>query len=170
MLPMLKLYLFHQVNIPLVHWKMILTLGYAICKLQEDFILIKTITYHWFRMAIWSEWLWCWRIPGRFKWYLESWNCRPPFKNNESKQEVNAINSIVRFKHLILGCYLFTHPRKLPEYAHDQQEITCALLQGKPELTYWYIETNYHPNHLPNTKKSNMKLRLSQIKWRNIKK
>ncbi|VVT50575.1 uncharacterized protein SAPINGB_P002809 [Magnusiomyces paraingens] len=74
-------------------------------------------------------------------------------KNNESKQEVNAINSIVRFKHLILGCYLFTHPRKLPEYAHDQQEITCALLQGKPELTYWYIETNYHPNHLPNTKK-----------------
>lgn len=75
-------------------------------------------------------------------------------KTNASKTEFHAINSIVRFKHLILGCYLLTHPQKLPEYAHEQQEITCAFLQGKPELTYWYVETNYHPQHAENEVKA----------------
>lgn len=67
-------------------------------------------------------------------------------KTLESKVNIHAIDSIFRLRHLVLGCYLLTHPRKLPDYGFDQQEITCAY-NANPERTYWYFETNYHPRH-----------------------
>lgn len=63
-----------------------------------------------------------------------------------AKDEWRAIYSIVKFKHPLRMCYLFSHRVKLPESAFGQQEITCAR-NGVDENAYWFVETNYHPMH-----------------------
>lgn len=76
-------------------------------------------------------------------WKIETVNLS---KTEESKSEIHAIDTVFRLRHLVLGCYLLTHPIKLPEYGFEQQEVTCAY-NANPERTYWYFETNYHPMH-----------------------
>lgn len=69
-----------------------------------------------------------------------------------AKTEWRAINSVVKFKHPLRMCYLFSHRVKLPESAYSQQEITCAR-NGIDENSYWIVETNYHPMHPENADK-----------------
>lgn len=76
---------------------------------------------------------------------------------NGNQSSILAIESILRFKHVLLGCYLLSHPTKLPEYSFEQQEVTCAH-SPTLENTYWYIETNYHPKHSTNEKKVSYKI------------
>lgn len=63
-----------------------------------------------------------------------------------AKSEWRALNSIVRLKHPLRDCYLFSHRVKLPQNAFAQQEITCAK-NGIDENSYWFVEVNYHPMH-----------------------
>lgn len=63
-----------------------------------------------------------------------------------AKTEWRAINSIVKFKHPLRRCYLFSHRVKLPASAFHQQEITCAR-NGVDDGAMWFVETNYHPLH-----------------------
>lgn len=71
-----------------------------------------------------------------------------------AKTEWRAINSIVRFKHPLRMCYLFSHRVKLPASAFYQQEITCAR-NGVKDASLWFVETNYHPMHPEDADKVN---------------
>lgn len=62
----------------------------------------------------------------------------------EAKQNVRAIQTVFRLRHAMTGCYLFSHEVKLPKWAYEQQEVTCAT-QGIKPLSYWYVETNENP-------------------------
>jgi len=62
----------------------------------------------------------------------------------EAKENVRAIQTVFRLRHAMTGCYLFSHEVKLPKWAYEQQEVTCAT-QGIKPLSYWYVETNENP-------------------------
>ncbi|KAJ3041920.1 hypothetical protein HDV00_008429 [Rhizophlyctis rosea] len=57
---------------------------------------------------------------------------------------IDAIYTKIRLVHVNLGCKLFSHTVKLPEWGHGQQEVTCAK-NGKKKLTTWRIEYNENP-------------------------
>lgn len=63
----------------------------------------------------------------------------------EAKERVIALKTIFKLRHLVSGCYLFSHEVNLPEWGFNQQEVTCAT-QGKFHLTQWYVEDNENMN------------------------
>lgn len=61
-------------------------------------------------------------------------------KDPESKKRLRTLRTHFRLRHALQGCYLFSHKVKLPEWAYEQQEVTCnknAVLAN----SLWYIET-----------------------------
>jgi dolichyl-phosphate-mannose-protein mannosyltransferase len=60
------------------------------------------------------------------------------------KERLRTIQSKFRLVHIMTGCVLFSHKVKLPEWASEQQEVTCAK-QGTLPNSIWYIEYNEHP-------------------------
>lgn len=44
---------------------------------------------------------------------------------SKAKKQLQAINTKFRLKHMMSGCYLFSHKVKLPEWGYGQQEVTC---------------------------------------------
>ena len=58
-----------------------------------------------------------------------------------AQERLRAIDTIFRLRHAMTGCYLWSHETSLPEWGHNQQEVTCAT-QGVRPLSYWYIEDN----------------------------
>lgn len=54
-----------------------------------------------------------------------------------------AIDTKVRLRHSMQGCYLFSTRKTLPDYAFQQQEVACAH-QGKYENTLWFVESNFN--------------------------
>ncbi|RYP37530.1 hypothetical protein DL768_010858 [Monosporascus sp. mg162] len=62
-----------------------------------------------------------------------------------AKERLRTIQTKFRLIHLMTGCALFSHKVKLPEWASEQQEVTCAK-QGTLPNSLWYIESNYHPS------------------------
>ncbi|KAF8522329.1 MIR motif-containing protein [Gautieria morchelliformis] len=50
-----------------------------------------------------------------------------------------------RLRHLLTGCYLFSHKVKLPEWGFEQQEVTCNR-NAVRDNSLWYVETNTHPS------------------------
>jgi dolichyl-phosphate-mannose-protein mannosyltransferase len=64
--------------------------------------------------------------------------------SRRARQHVLTLRSHIRFRHLLTGCYLFSHKIKLPDWGFEQQEVTC---NKNPTLdnSLWYIETNTHP-------------------------
>lgn len=62
-------------------------------------------------------------------------------KKGPARSELRAIDTIFKLRHAMTGCYLFSHEVKLPKYAFEQQEVSCAG-QGVRPLTLWYVETN----------------------------
>lgn len=66
-------------------------------------------------------------------------------RDKESTKRVRTLRTKFRLRHALTGCYLFSHKVKLPEWAYEQQEVTCnknAVLAN----SLWYIETSLHPN------------------------
>lgn len=57
---------------------------------------------------------------------------------------VKTIKTVFRLRHALQGCYLFSHKVKLPDWAFEQQEVTCNKNAVKAN-SLWYIETNQHP-------------------------
>ncbi|KAI0075395.1 glycosyltransferase family 39 protein [Panus rudis PR-1116 ss-1] len=77
-------------------------------------------------------------------------------KDPESSKRLRTLRSHFRLKHVLTGCYLFSHKVKLPEWAYEQQEVTCnknAVLAN----SLWYVETSYHENFPPDAPKVNYK-------------
>ncbi|KAH8648388.1 Dolichyl-phosphate-mannose-protein mannosyltransferase-domain-containing protein [Xylariales sp. PMI_506] len=61
-----------------------------------------------------------------------------------AKERVRTIQTKFRLVHIMTGCVLFSHKVKLPEWASEQQEVTCAKGGTLPN-SIWYIESNEHP-------------------------
>ncbi|CZR64148.1 related to dolichyl-phosphate-mannose-protein mannosyltransferase [Phialocephala subalpina] len=62
----------------------------------------------------------------------------------ESKNRVRTIQTKFKLVHVMTGCVLFSHKVKLPEWASEQQEVTCAKGGTLPN-SVWYVEQNEHP-------------------------
>ena len=45
--------------------------------------------------------------------------------DRKAKKRLRALRTKFRLRHLLTGCYLFSHKVKLPEWGFDQQEVTC---------------------------------------------
>lgn len=74
-----------------------------------------------------------------FKIEIVNGDARDP----SSYKQLKAIRTHFRLKHMLSGCYLFSHKEKLPEWGYGQQEVTCNK-QSPLENSVWYIETNSH--------------------------
>lgn len=61
-----------------------------------------------------------------------------------AKERVRTIQTKFKLVHLMTGCTLFSHKVKLPDWAFEQQEVTCARGGTLPN-SVWYIEANNHP-------------------------
>lgn len=61
-----------------------------------------------------------------------------------AKKRVRTIETKFRLVHVMTGCVLFSHKVKLPDWASEQQEVTCARGGSLPN-SLWYVEYNEHP-------------------------
>ncbi|KAJ3475337.1 hypothetical protein NLG97_g9495 [Lecanicillium saksenae] len=61
-----------------------------------------------------------------------------------AKERLRTIETKFRLVHLMSGCVLFSHKVKLPDWASEQQEVTCAKGGSMPN-SLWYVEHNEHP-------------------------
>ncbi|KAF3349163.1 hypothetical protein VD0002_g6751 [Verticillium dahliae] len=61
-----------------------------------------------------------------------------------AKERLRTIETKFRLVHVMTGCVLFSHKVKLPDWASEQQEVTCAKGGTLPN-SLWYIEANQHP-------------------------
>lgn len=93
-------------------------------------------------------------------------------KDPESWKRVKTLKTQFRLRHALTGCHLFSHKVKLPDWAYEQQEVTCnknAVLAN----SLWYIETSEHPNFPEDAPKVNYRkpgflrkfLELQQVMW-----
>ena len=89
-----------------------------------------------------------------------------------AKTHVRTIETKFRLLHIMTACFLFSHTVKLPSWASEQQEVTCAK-QGTLPNSVWYVEYNSHPNLPPDAEKVNYKtpgflgkfLELQKVMW-----
>jgi len=65
-------------------------------------------------------------------------------KGGPAQERLRTIETKFRLAHVMTGCVLFSHKVKLPEWASEQQEVTCARGGSLPN-SLWYIESNEHP-------------------------
>ncbi|KAI6120079.1 glycosyltransferase family 39 protein [Pisolithus thermaeus] len=78
--------------------------------------------------------------------------------DKESSKRLKTLRTHFKLRHLMTGCYLFSHAVKLPEWAFDQQEVTCNK-QAVKANSLWYIETaSKHPQLPPNAERVNYKI------------
>lgn len=65
--------------------------------------------------------------------------------DEESSRRVKTLRTHFKLRHLMAGCYLFSHTVKLPDWGFEQQEVTCNK-QATKENSLWYVETaSKHP-------------------------
>lgn len=90
-----------------------------------------------------------------------------------SKERLRTIETKFRLVHVMSGCVLFSHKVKLPEWASEQQEVTCAKGGTLPN-SLWYVEYNEHPQLKEGVEKVNYRrpgffakfLELQKVMWK----
>ncbi|KAF9544586.1 glycosyltransferase family 39 protein [Agrocybe pediades] len=93
-------------------------------------------------------------------------------RDKESSKRLRTLRTQFRLRHVLTGCYLFSHKVKLPEWGFEQQEVTCNK-NAVRENSLWFIETATHPMLPPDAPKVNYKLpgffakfwELQQVMW-----
>lgn len=65
-------------------------------------------------------------------------------KAGVAQERLRTIETKFKLVHIMTGCVLFSHKVKLPEWASEQQEVTCARGGTLPN-SLWYVESNEHP-------------------------
>ncbi|KAK6353450.1 hypothetical protein TWF696_005414 [Orbilia brochopaga] len=65
-------------------------------------------------------------------------------KGTLAKERLRTIETRFKLVHVMTGCVLFSHKVKLPSWAYEQQEVTCAKGGTLPN-SVWFIEQNVHP-------------------------
>ncbi|KXN91163.1 Dolichyl-phosphate-mannose--protein mannosyltransferase 1 [Leucoagaricus sp. SymC.cos] len=78
-------------------------------------------------------------------------------RDDESYKRLRTLRTKFRLRHMLTGCYLFSHKVKLPDWGYEQQEVTCNK-NAVRENSLWYIETAEHPQLPPDAPKVNYKL------------
>jgi dolichyl-phosphate-mannose-protein mannosyltransferase len=53
-------------------------------------------------------------------------------RDKESKKRLRTLRTKFRLRHMLTGCYLFSHKVKLPEWGFEQQEVTCNKNAPRP--------------------------------------
>ncbi|KAF3760071.1 family 39 glycosyltransferase [Cryphonectria parasitica EP155] len=94
-------------------------------------------------------------------------------KAGPARERLRTIETKFKLVHIMTGCVLFSHKVKLPEWASEQQEVTCARGGTLPN-SLWYIESNEHPMLGPDSEKVNYEnpgffgkfLELQQVMWK----
>lgn len=89
-----------------------------------------------------------------------------------AQERVRTIDTKFRLIHTITGCALFSHAVKLPKWAFEQQEVTCAKSGTLPN-SIWYIESNSHPTLEGTTDRSSYRtpsflskfIELNKVMW-----
>ncbi|KAG5993392.1 hypothetical protein E4U43_003514, partial [Claviceps pusilla] len=92
--------------------------------------------------------------------------------NSVAKERLRTIQTKFRLVHVMTNCVLFSHKVKLPDWASEQQEVTCARGGSLPN-SLWYVEHNEHPQFGENTEKVNYRnpgffgkfLELHKVMW-----
>ncbi|KAK9777272.1 putative Dolichyl-phosphate-mannose--protein mannosyltransferase [Seiridium cardinale] len=90
-----------------------------------------------------------------------------------AKERLRTIQTKFRLVHIMTGCVLFSHKVKLPDWASEQQEVTCAKGGTLPN-SVWYVEYNEHPSLGEDAEKANYVRpgflakfwELQQVMWR----
>ncbi|KAF4589131.1 Dolichyl-phosphate-mannose-protein mannosyltransferase 1 [Ophiocordyceps camponoti-floridani] len=90
-----------------------------------------------------------------------------------AKERLRTIETKFRLIHIMSGCVLFSHKVKLPDWASEQQEVTCARSGSLPN-SLWYVEYNEHPQLGEGVEKVNYRnpgflgkfWELQQVMWR----
>jgi dolichyl-phosphate-mannose-protein mannosyltransferase len=75
-------------------------------------------------------------------------------KKGVAQERLRTIDTKFRLVHIMTGCVLFSHKVKLPEWASEQQEVTCARGGTLPN-SLWYVEFNEHPKLGPDAETVN---------------
>ncbi|KAF5372032.1 hypothetical protein D9615_008125 [Tricholomella constricta] len=88
-------------------------------------------------------------------WYVEIE--RGDRRDKESSKRLRTLRTVFRLRHSLTGCYLFSHKVKLPDWAYEQQEVTCNKNAVRAN-SLWFIETSMHPNLPADAPKVNYKL------------
>ena len=63
--------------------------------------------------------------------------------DNQGKESGKRLKTLGRhfwLRRLTMGCYLFSHKVKLPEWGYGQQEVTCNKNAVRAN-SLWYIES-----------------------------
>jgi dolichyl-phosphate-mannose-protein mannosyltransferase len=61
----------------------------------------------------------------------------------ESGKRLRTLRTKFRLRHVLQGCYLFSHKVKLPEWGFEQQEVTCNKNAVRAN-SLWFVETSKH--------------------------
>jgi dolichyl-phosphate-mannose-protein mannosyltransferase len=57
--------------------------------------------------------------------------------------QVRTVTSVVKLRHLNLGCYLHSHSTQLPKWGWEQLEVTCNP-RASDRNNLWNVEGNVH--------------------------
>ncbi|CCU81989.1 unnamed protein product [Blumeria hordei] len=90
-----------------------------------------------------------------------------------ARTRLRTIQTKFKLVHVMTGCVLFSHKVKLPAWASEQQEVTCAKGATLPG-SVWYIEQNSHPHLDEKAEKVNYRIpgffgkfwELQKVMWR----
>ncbi|THU78165.1 PMT-domain-containing protein [Dendrothele bispora CBS 962.96] len=63
--------------------------------------------------------------------------------DRKAKERLRTLKTKFKLRHALTGCYLFSHKVKLPEWAYEQQEVTCNK-NAVRQNSLWFIETSWH--------------------------
>ena len=66
-------------------------------------------------------------------------------RDKHSWNRLRTLRTHFRLRHMMSGCYLFSHKVKLPEWGYEQQEVTCNKNAVRSN-SLWFVETSTHPN------------------------
>jgi len=66
-------------------------------------------------------------------------------RDKKSWDRLRTLRTHFRLRHMMSGCYLFSHKVKLPDWGYEQQEVTCNKNAVRAN-SLWYVETSTHPN------------------------
>ncbi|KAF8876174.1 glycosyltransferase family 39 protein [Infundibulicybe gibba] len=93
-------------------------------------------------------------------------------RDKESYKRLRTLRTVFRLRHALTGCYLFSHKVKLPDWAYEQQEVTCNKNAVRAN-SLWFVETSMHPALPANAPMVNYRLpgffakffELQQVMW-----
>jgi dolichyl-phosphate-mannose-protein mannosyltransferase len=93
-------------------------------------------------------------FPGDANDYFRVEIVKKKSKGGAAQERLRTIETKFRLVHVMTGCVLFSHKVKLPDWASEQQEVTCARGGSLPN-SLWIVESNDHPSLGPDAEKVN---------------